>query len=150
MRLDGDRVVLGGQAVTVWEGNLLLDAVQHVRPRATAGFEVIERRQPSLLLDGRVLITGKLDRTTDFQQGMPFHEVFHLTGQAFRTADQADGCGAHPAGTDPHRARPLHRLAGPAPVRRQPGRGLRAQRRRHVVRPGRLSPVEGAGRLGRS
>ena len=26
MRLDGDRVALGGQAVTVWQGNLLLDA----------------------------------------------------------------------------------------------------------------------------
>jgi 7,8-dihydropterin-6-yl-methyl-4-(beta-D-ribofuranosyl)aminobenzene 5'-phosphate synthase len=39
------------------------------------GFEVIERRQPSLLLDGSVLITGEIDRTTDFEQGMPFHEA---------------------------------------------------------------------------
>jgi 7,8-dihydropterin-6-yl-methyl-4-(beta-D-ribofuranosyl)aminobenzene 5'-phosphate synthase len=39
------------------------------------GFEVIERRQPSLLLDGSVLITGEVDRTTDFEQGMPFHEA---------------------------------------------------------------------------
>ena len=31
------------------------------------GFEVIERRQPSLLLDGSVLITGEVDRTTDFE-----------------------------------------------------------------------------------
>ncbi len=38
------------------------------------GFEVIERRQRSLLLDGSVLITGEVDRTTDFEQGMPFHE----------------------------------------------------------------------------
>jgi 7,8-dihydropterin-6-yl-methyl-4-(beta-D-ribofuranosyl)aminobenzene 5'-phosphate synthase len=38
------------------------------------GFEVIERRQPSLLLDGSVLITGEVDRTTDFETGMPFHE----------------------------------------------------------------------------
>jgi 7,8-dihydropterin-6-yl-methyl-4-(beta-D-ribofuranosyl)aminobenzene 5'-phosphate synthase len=38
------------------------------------GFEVIERRQPSLLLDGSVLITGEIDRTTDFETGMPFHE----------------------------------------------------------------------------
>ena len=70
---------------------------------------------------------------------------FHLTGQVFEPLIEPTVSGAHPAApTDPHRARPLHRMAGPAPVRRQPGRGLRAQRRRHVVRPGRLSPVEGA------
>ena len=39
------------------------------------GFEVIERRQPSLLLDGSVLITGEVDRTTEFEHGMPFHEA---------------------------------------------------------------------------
>jgi 7,8-dihydropterin-6-yl-methyl-4-(beta-D-ribofuranosyl)aminobenzene 5'-phosphate synthase len=39
------------------------------------GFEVIERRQPSLLLDGSVLITGEVDRTTEFEQGLPFHEA---------------------------------------------------------------------------
>jgi 7,8-dihydropterin-6-yl-methyl-4-(beta-D-ribofuranosyl)aminobenzene 5'-phosphate synthase len=39
------------------------------------GFEVIERRQPSLLLDDSVLITGEVDRTTDFEQGMPYHEA---------------------------------------------------------------------------
>lgn len=35
------------------------------------GFEVLERRQPSLLLDGAVLVTGEVDRTTDFERGMP-------------------------------------------------------------------------------
>jgi 7,8-dihydropterin-6-yl-methyl-4-(beta-D-ribofuranosyl)aminobenzene 5'-phosphate synthase len=42
-------------------------------PRALAaeGFEVVERREPSLLLDGSVLITGEVDRTTDFEHGMP-------------------------------------------------------------------------------
>ena len=35
------------------------------------GFEVIERRQPSLLLNDSVLITGEIDRTTDFERGMP-------------------------------------------------------------------------------
>ncbi|GAA3580416.1 MBL fold metallo-hydrolase [Kribbella ginsengisoli] len=35
------------------------------------GFDVIERRQPSLLLNGSVLITGEIDRTTDFEHGMP-------------------------------------------------------------------------------
>jgi len=38
------------------------------------GFEVIERRQRSLLLDESVLITGEVDRTTEFETGMPFHE----------------------------------------------------------------------------
>ena len=35
------------------------------------GFQVIERRVPSLLLDGCVLITGEVDRTTEFERGMP-------------------------------------------------------------------------------
>ncbi len=35
------------------------------------GFSVIERRRPSLLVDGCVLITGEIDRTTDFERGMP-------------------------------------------------------------------------------
>jgi 7,8-dihydropterin-6-yl-methyl-4-(beta-D-ribofuranosyl)aminobenzene 5'-phosphate synthase len=35
------------------------------------GFEVIERRVPSLLMDGCVLITGEVDRTTEFERGMP-------------------------------------------------------------------------------
>jgi 7,8-dihydropterin-6-yl-methyl-4-(beta-D-ribofuranosyl)aminobenzene 5'-phosphate synthase len=48
------------------------------RPALEAeGFEVIERRQPSLLLDKSVLITGEVDRTTDFEHGMPNHEAWH-------------------------------------------------------------------------
>lgn len=35
------------------------------------GYEVIERREPSLLLDGSVLVTGEIDRTTEFERGMP-------------------------------------------------------------------------------
>lgn len=35
------------------------------------GFELVERREPSLLLDGCVLITGEVDRTTEFERGMP-------------------------------------------------------------------------------
>ena len=35
------------------------------------GFEVIERRQPSLLADGGILITGEVDRVTEFEHGMP-------------------------------------------------------------------------------
>jgi 7,8-dihydropterin-6-yl-methyl-4-(beta-D-ribofuranosyl)aminobenzene 5'-phosphate synthase len=41
------------------------------RALAAEGFEVIERREPSLLLEGCVLITGEVDRTTDFERGMP-------------------------------------------------------------------------------
>jgi 7,8-dihydropterin-6-yl-methyl-4-(beta-D-ribofuranosyl)aminobenzene 5'-phosphate synthase len=35
------------------------------------GFTVIERRRPSLLVDGCVLITGEIDRTTEYERGMP-------------------------------------------------------------------------------
>jgi 7,8-dihydropterin-6-yl-methyl-4-(beta-D-ribofuranosyl)aminobenzene 5'-phosphate synthase len=41
------------------------------RALTSEGFDVIERRQPSLLLNGSVLITGEVDRTTDFERGMP-------------------------------------------------------------------------------
>jgi 7,8-dihydropterin-6-yl-methyl-4-(beta-D-ribofuranosyl)aminobenzene 5'-phosphate synthase len=40
-----------------------------------AGFEVIEGRQPSLLMDGAVLITGEVDRTTEFERGFPIHQA---------------------------------------------------------------------------
>jgi 7,8-dihydropterin-6-yl-methyl-4-(beta-D-ribofuranosyl)aminobenzene 5'-phosphate synthase len=49
------------------------------RALAGEGFEVIERRQPSLLADRSILITGEIDRTTDFEHGMPpTHQ--HWTG----------------------------------------------------------------------
>jgi 7,8-dihydropterin-6-yl-methyl-4-(beta-D-ribofuranosyl)aminobenzene 5'-phosphate synthase len=35
------------------------------------GFEAVERRAPSLLVDRSVLITGEVDRTTEFEHGMP-------------------------------------------------------------------------------
>jgi 7,8-dihydropterin-6-yl-methyl-4-(beta-D-ribofuranosyl)aminobenzene 5'-phosphate synthase len=38
---------------------------------AREGFEVIERRQPSLLVEGSILVTGEIDRTTEFERGMP-------------------------------------------------------------------------------
>ncbi len=41
------------------------------RALAAEGLQVIERREPSLLVDGCVLITGEVDRTTDFELGMP-------------------------------------------------------------------------------
>src|SRR3954451_7176085 len=43
-----------------------------------AGFEVIEQRDPSFLLDRSVLVTGEVDRTTEFEQGMaPSHQACH-------------------------------------------------------------------------
>jgi 7,8-dihydropterin-6-yl-methyl-4-(beta-D-ribofuranosyl)aminobenzene 5'-phosphate synthase len=44
------------------------------------GFTVVERRQPSLLLDGSVLVTGEVDRTTEFEHGLPFHEAWRDDG----------------------------------------------------------------------
>jgi 7,8-dihydropterin-6-yl-methyl-4-(beta-D-ribofuranosyl)aminobenzene 5'-phosphate synthase len=41
------------------------------RALTAEGIDVIERREPSLLVDGCVLITGEIDRTTDFERGMP-------------------------------------------------------------------------------
>lgn len=40
-----------------------------------AGFEIIESRQPSFLLDRSLLVTGEVDRTVDFEQGFPIHEA---------------------------------------------------------------------------
>jgi len=41
-----------------------------------AGFEIVEERRPSFLLDGSVLITGEVDRTTEFETGFRGHEAF--------------------------------------------------------------------------
>lgn len=40
------------------------------------GFEIIEEQAPSFLLDGALLITGEVDRTTTFEHGMPGQEAF--------------------------------------------------------------------------
>ncbi len=39
------------------------------------GFAIVEDRQPSFLLDGAVLITGEVDRTTPFEVGFRGHEA---------------------------------------------------------------------------
>ncbi len=44
-----------------------------------AGFEIAEERQPSFILEGSLLVTGEVDRTTEFEQGFPFHEAYHET-----------------------------------------------------------------------
>ena len=41
-----------------------------------AGFEIIEEKQPSFLLDGSLLITGEVDRTTEFEKGMPVQQAW--------------------------------------------------------------------------
>jgi 7,8-dihydropterin-6-yl-methyl-4-(beta-D-ribofuranosyl)aminobenzene 5'-phosphate synthase len=40
-----------------------------------AGFEIVEEREPSFLLDGSVLVTGEVDRTTPFETGFMGHEA---------------------------------------------------------------------------
>ncbi|KKL54224.1 hypothetical protein LCGC14_2267560, partial [marine sediment metagenome] len=45
-----------------------------------AGFEVIEEKQPSFLLDSSVLVTGEVDRTTEFERGFPIHQAFRDGG----------------------------------------------------------------------
>lgn len=43
------------------------------------GLSVVEERGPSVIVDGCVLVSGQVDRTTDFERGMPPHQA--------RTAD---------------------------------------------------------------
>jgi 7,8-dihydropterin-6-yl-methyl-4-(beta-D-ribofuranosyl)aminobenzene 5'-phosphate synthase len=43
------------------------------------GWEVVEERGPSLLLENRVLVTGQVGRTTDFEKGFPLQQA-HLKG----------------------------------------------------------------------
>src|SRR6476646_7601357 len=41
-----------------------------------AGFQIAEQREPSFLLDGALLVTGEVDRTTTFEQGLaPSHQA---------------------------------------------------------------------------
>ena len=45
-----------------------------------AGFEIVEQRQPSFLLDSALLVTGEVDRTTEFERGFPGHEAHRHGG----------------------------------------------------------------------
>jgi 7,8-dihydropterin-6-yl-methyl-4-(beta-D-ribofuranosyl)aminobenzene 5'-phosphate synthase len=40
------------------------------------GFTIVEQQRPSFLLDGALLVTGEVDRTTDFEQGFLIHQAF--------------------------------------------------------------------------
>lgn len=39
------------------------------------GWDIIEERGPSLLLENKVLVTGQVDRVTDFEKGFPLQHV---------------------------------------------------------------------------
>ena len=39
------------------------------------GFDIVEDVKPSFLLAGSLLITGEVDRTTEFEKGMPIHQA---------------------------------------------------------------------------
>lgn len=41
----------------------------------SVGFAIVEERQPSFLLDGAVLVTGEIDRTTPFETGFVGHQA---------------------------------------------------------------------------
>ena len=41
-----------------------------------AGFDIIERQQPSFLFEQSVLVTGEVDRTTEFETGFPVHQAW--------------------------------------------------------------------------
>jgi 7,8-dihydropterin-6-yl-methyl-4-(beta-D-ribofuranosyl)aminobenzene 5'-phosphate synthase len=40
-----------------------------------AGFQVVEEAGPSSILDGGLLVTGEIERTTDFEHGMVLHQA---------------------------------------------------------------------------
>jgi 7,8-dihydropterin-6-yl-methyl-4-(beta-D-ribofuranosyl)aminobenzene 5'-phosphate synthase len=42
-----------------------------------AGFEIVEQRQPSFLLERSLLVTGEVDRTTVFERGFPLQQALH-------------------------------------------------------------------------
>src|SRR4029077_7119676 len=41
-----------------------------------AGFTIIDERQPSFLFDNSVLVTGEVDRTTDYEPGFPGQDAW--------------------------------------------------------------------------
>jgi 7,8-dihydropterin-6-yl-methyl-4-(beta-D-ribofuranosyl)aminobenzene 5'-phosphate synthase len=45
------------------------------------GIQIVEERGPSLLLDGAVLITGQVDRVTDFEKGFPLQTARNAHGE---------------------------------------------------------------------
>ena len=80
------------------------------RRSRSMGFAIVEERQPSFLLDGAVLITGEVDRTTPFETGFQGHEALRDGELAARPADPrrpgARGPRARPRPGGPDRLRP--------------------------------------------
>ena len=52
-----------------------------------AGFMVVEDAEPSLLLDDKLLVTGEIDRTNDFEKGMPTHQAWRNGACGARSND---------------------------------------------------------------
>ena len=48
------------------------------------GWQVIDELGPSLLLDGSILVTGQIDRVTDFEKGFPATRVRGRSGRVIR------------------------------------------------------------------
>ncbi len=48
-----------------------------------SGFQIVEERQPSFLFERSLLVTGEVDRTTDFERGFPLQEA--LRGGAWES-----------------------------------------------------------------
>src|SRR3990170_4057836 len=108
-----------------------------------AGFEIVEEARPSFLLDGSLLVTGEVDRTTEFERGFPIHQAYRdgewqpdpliLDDPAVGADHTGHLRGARRAGAGGHRPRPLHRLASRSrPGRAVPGR-LHPEHRRHPL-----------------
>ena len=137
------------------------------RALESEGFAVIERREPSLLADGCVLITGEVDRTTEFERGMPpAHQEW--TGSAWQhdplvIDDQAlvvHVRGPGPGGADRLRARrrdqhraaraAAHRRAGPARSGRWPAPQRLRVRAHHRSHRRRAHPDDSGARRARA
>jgi hypothetical protein len=59
-----------------------------------AGFQIIEDRRPSFLLDGKMLVTGEIDRTTEFEKGFPIHQAWRTVTGAGSAHPRRPGAGA--------------------------------------------------------
>src|SRR5829696_3327296 len=103
-----------------------------------AGFEIVEQRLPSFLLDGSLLVTGEVDRTTEFERGFPGHEAHRPGGwepdplDPRRSGPSSDDTRARPRRADQLRALGGHQI--PALCSKAHGRGSNPRR------PGRPPP----------
>jgi 7,8-dihydropterin-6-yl-methyl-4-(beta-D-ribofuranosyl)aminobenzene 5'-phosphate synthase len=63
--------------ITFPGGDSVRIAAPSRRALEDAGFEILERRESSFLFDGALLVTGEVDRTTSFEQGLgPSHQAY--------------------------------------------------------------------------